>query len=1301
MSGAASRRALAPEPAQFDSGLRLLAAERGAAEALSDPSRPTIRFDLIRPEDLVVLTVEAVGCELVDGEPPRLRALAAAADALLVVHYPFQHLAEQAFYEGGTMPEPDPLEPDAGPMPSPQGPTADPRPFPPVDVRAARRSRLVFRLDADDEVPFTTEGVLAAMARLEPVLHRMAVAGDAPTGKSLLKGQLLDDVRRVALPGGLVGFLSGASLYVRQAKAGEARDLALPARASLIEATQLEAQAARIARRVLRGRSAQLDPESKVPAAIEEPLGVALSGGTQIEVRPLFGRGGLIGGGIRPRPRVPRSLSRPPTASETAIEAPFRLIISPGTEGRWSHALKPVAAPPKGHVELWHSRLGTLVGTGQAARVEERDPARRIVRAVWTRDRDGVASHLWQVPQSSWPPRANDPFRMSLDAADRHMLVRQTSETIAAGRRSVRPVPLAAELWLSSLGAWLKLLGSWNTRPYSEAAIRSILSLDYRAPLGRDQHVEVAYPGYLYPFGHQAALVKVTDRKMKEVSPSLSALYQRKFLVIGEPLRTYPNRRDLHLTQVEIRPRVTPALNDPGAAQDAFFWPHVGGQPFLFEVRALDQDMNPVRLSMPLLWVAEHFPNYSAVDEAYETSPRRVVAAHGQHVAFAPNPPGGAVTTLPTATMRFLGEARRGGSTPRLSSADVLIPAVEQLSPTGPLPICYHPLYLKSGFDPGKNQAELWAQVMVRGEVEPKRPKNTAIEPLDPTVHLPRLRFGQPDAPSEKSGGFLAPSMPIRGLSRVIGTVGSADEQVTKLADPRTFLKGTTPKLFGVIDLSDLAINIESDLLKIPKLVSEFLSRVEALVKDIGDAAERLAEAVEEARRLVEDAAGKPQQWIDDAKAALAEAEAVQDSIGDVGQKLTDAVAAVSAGGKSDPAAAAVEQLKQEIESTIGELEALAAKLPVVVGNILRSLAELLRTAVQGTVSLLEDMYRNIHGLAESGTLARIRFEWKPEVRSWPEDDPFIRLEPGSLSLSVTGQVGMNGKNEVFASAQLSDFTLHLFPKAELVRLQFDRFGFKSGGGKPEVDVVFRKISFHGVLSFVDDIRRLIPLDGFSDPPLVKVTPDGLMAGFRLDLPDLAVGMFSITNMSLNADVQVPFLGKAVTVGFGFCSRERPFTIAVAFIGGGGWCGVRLSADGLEVLEVGLEAGASLAVDFGVASGSVSAMLGIYIRLEGKAGTIAGYFRLRGEVDVLGLISAAIELYMALLYHTQSGKLVGEATITVNVSVLGLSKSVSIHAQRTFKGSNADPSFRDVMAVGADGSSGPWSRYCSAFAGED
>ncbi len=291
------------------------------------------------------------------------------------------------------------------------------------------------------------------------------------------------------------------------------------------------------------------------------------------------GPGGLVDE-HRPGVRFRGKFSYPPTTHETAIEAPYRLIISPSVEGRWVHALEPVR--PVGdvdHVELWHSRLGQLKTNAEGQQTtDEHDPGRRIVRAIWARDRDRMARSDWQDPTSSLPKHSNnDPFRMSLDPADRHMLVRQTAETVIANFRRVEPVPLAVDkLWLSSLGAWLDLRGQWDTRPYSHGSIRSILALDYIAPLGRDQHVEVAYPGYLYPLGHRAVLVKVTDRKMKDAAPSVAALYQRKFLVIGEPLRTYADRRDLPFLEMEVRPRVTPALDDPGTAQDIFFWPTVG-----------------------------------------------------------------------------------------------------------------------------------------------------------------------------------------------------------------------------------------------------------------------------------------------------------------------------------------------------------------------------------------------------------------------------------------------------------------------------------------------------------------------------------------------------------------------------------------------------------------------------------------------------------------------------------------------------------------------------------------------------
>ncbi len=61
--------------------------------------------------------------------------------------------------------------------------------------------------------------------------------------------------------------------------------------------------------------------------------------------------------GVKVRPR--KRLSRPAAQLETAIEAPFRLVISPSDRGGWAHANLPVAADDAPHrVELWHSRLG-------------------------------------------------------------------------------------------------------------------------------------------------------------------------------------------------------------------------------------------------------------------------------------------------------------------------------------------------------------------------------------------------------------------------------------------------------------------------------------------------------------------------------------------------------------------------------------------------------------------------------------------------------------------------------------------------------------------------------------------------------------------------------------------------------------------------------------------------------------------------------------------------------------------------------------------------------------------------------
>ena len=70
---------------------------------------------------------------------------------------------------------------------------------------------------------------------------------------------------------------------------------------------------------------------------------------------------------------------------------------------------------------------------------------------------------------------------------------------------------------------------------------------------------------------------------------------------------------------------------------------------------------------------------------------------------------------------------------------------------------------------------------------------------------------------------------------------------------------------------------------------------------------------------------------------------------------------------------------------------------------------------------------------------------------------------------------------------------------------------------------------------------------------------------------------------------------------------------------------------------------------------------------------------------------------MGLTYEFGSGKVIGKATITVEVEVLFFSASVSITAERKFAGSKGDPTFADALGPYVEPDC-PWISYCQAFA---
>jgi hypothetical protein len=1221
---------------QLTPGLSLTSADLSK----SVPFQPgLIRFRLLRPDDLLVMEIETTDLEFesqasqndTGGDAPHL-VPSRSKGGLLTAVFGYQHAAEKARFEVNNIPNP--------PEPGDQIPIAG---------RAAHQSRLVFRVPKGERIAFSIDGIIAAMSRLEMVVAPVAMPREAITIGSIPIGAAL-----IELAAGLGLAHQDGQLFLQDIALTKsaARSLAAPATRSGRKqaATTTSLIAAAQSMHDLRSRASQT---SIVDARAK----------TGHKLTASDSRIGLVPAKLPPGFKFGVTKPSKPTAGETAIEAPFRLFISPSALNGWTHARQPVPAPADPmRIELWHSRLGVRsVAANGDVTIDERSQPQKIVRAIWARDLEAQP-----VPTTS---SITDPFRQSLDGLARVNLVRQSSQTFT--RPTVKPQPVTARgLALSSCGAWLDLFGQWDTTRYIGRLDNPILSWDHLATMGRDQYVRVARAGYLFPFGHKAVIVQITERKIKETVAPQARMYQRKFIVVSEPIKYYTGR-DLPFSEVRLEPLVTPDLLDPltmppseALQSDQLFWPNDANGLFRWKLHARDQEGKAVRLHAPLLFVAKGFSKASQITTGYAESGRNVVDGHGQSIAYAP-PLKSGDTANETVTLTLTGTPQPSTATPSLVEANVVLPAMRHLTPASPATaVVYSSIYLSGGFGGAGNPGDVFLDLKAPTKIE----------------------FGS----TEHSGGFIKPDIRLAALSRVIGLAGDSATVAANSFDPAKFLQGALPKLFGLFDLIDVLVATGLDLSKAPSFITETLNRIAGLLDDLT----KLEGALADAAAIT---SGTAAAQYNNLKSQ------VSTELPKLKSGLADLLALNGAGSIADVTAKVKAPLDALATMAIA-LKSAIASFPTSPG--VKTRLDRLSNALNPVLAdagLLNDVLSFVNGLNPGGGEFRARLEWQPALGNWPagssDADAVFHPPRDGLTLAVEVRANAKGEAGVDVFAELRDFALQLMPGAPLVRTAFKRIAFRGGSSrKPEVDVVFGGLQFVGFLSFIETLKQLIPLDGFSDPPFLAVSTEGVTAGFTIGLPNVAIGVFSLTNLSLNADTRIPFLGKSVTVGFSFCTRERPFTLAVAFLGGGGFFGIRLSPQGLEVLEMSLEFGAIVALDFGVASGSVSAMAGIYIRLEGKAGSLAGYFRVRGEVDVLSLISACIELYMALTYEFDTGKMIGKATISVTVKVLFFSGSVQISAERKFAGSNGDPTVAQMLDVHPDGSSKPWDDYCLAFA---
>jgi hypothetical protein len=291
------------------------------------------------------------------------------------------------------------------------------------------------------------------------------------------------------------------------------------------------------------------------------------------------------------------------------------------------------------------------------------------------------------------------------------------------------------------------------------------------------------------------------------------------------------------------------------------------------------------------------------------------------------------------------------------------------------------------------------------------------------------------------------------------------------------------------------------------------------------------------------------------------------------------------------------------------------------------------------------------------------------------------------------------------SECQIQNVTLEIHDDAAatgtpLVTVPIKSVSFTTTGAKtPDVDLKLGRITFGGILGFIARLADVIDEAGFSDPPALAIREDGVDSTFSFPVPQLAIGVFALENIAIGSTFSLRFSGEEpVKLRFEFSRPDDPFRLSVALCSGGGWVALGLSNQGLTELAGALEFGASLSVDLVIAKGSVEAMGGIGFHFDDEVAEISGYFRIRGELDVLSLIAVSVTLTLTLAYDFGTNELVGTAKLAVSISVLFFHETVTIEMTRRFAGGNQDPTFLELMAPAGRPGPRPWDDYCAAFA---
>ncbi len=755
---------------------------------LSTGNAPLV-VKIVRPQDFVNLKLEFHRMQFhCHGGDSFLQPMEGRAnDALVVVCFPPQHLHEECFHAKDSSCGPATLDNNE-------------KPTPPLRTRVSGDSRLVFRPFTKDEdvLPFTLESLLDWSA-WQLVVTDLARPPVNMQGKFSPDGRIETDF--------ICDFTTARITGVDPNQNTITIDQNSQARYTRLEI-----------------------PNQNASGIIKE--GVQLLSPTHLKLADVTGlqrdQECILSVPCNPLPpeQRPKQAPRAPSSDETAIELPYRLIISPNASAEFQSSKTP-DPQSKQRVELWHSRLKS------GSEIEIADPNSKrwqAIRAVWSPD------FPLDKPPDPFPDSSSSvAVCQPMNGDDRKGLVR-SSTTFNGQTQNLQwfnPFAMPVKtLALSSLGGCLD--GKVNWEPLQGLNVEG---WEQRTAVLRDNLVKLQFKGFLIPTGHRCVLQKLTQREwwIGADGKRLAILVQRCQLLFPRPRMTYPaigqrfNSRDFPFKSatvtIEKSPYLDETCNDP-----AFLLPHVCGRWFAIPLELVDLEERTIKCELPMVFVSSStaFGGTSAdLTNALKAfaptgcSPANLQSTNmrQQKISFAPASKVGD-TAFATDSLAWCYSVPDDSTSylrkrfdqppwyPKIQQASLQLGPVQVFSDRStPSVVSFPTEYVEKGFPSQGGQVNA-GEAFLKIENSPAR-----------------FEF-----PGEKGGGIVLPKVNVGALSRKLGVLGGDAQNAINNAfggkfDACQFFPSEAT-LLGAIRLCDvitLVANVSGLSDRVPKLVQEEL----------------------------------------------------------------------------------------------------------------------------------------------------------------------------------------------------------------------------------------------------------------------------------------------------------------------------------------------------------------------------------------------------------------------------------------------------------------------------------------------